>query len=302
VKSKITGVVRKLFVEAGTYVQAGNPLLEVRPDPTPLELAEAKRNVELAEVELENMKKDKVRKESLLEKNLISTKEYEDFDRSYDEAELRLNIAREKLDLLESGSVNIGGKSIESVIRAPISGYVLSKSVEVGDPVTPLTSFQEGTVLMRMANMTHLLFKGTVDEIDVGRLVEGMPAEIKVGALPSDTVRGELKRISLKAEKRENATVFPIEITIPNVKGITLRAGYSANANIIIERKDDVLMIPERVVTFRNDSAFVAFATGPDTTHTHLIRTGLSDAINVEILEGLQEGDEVKEKPVKQIE
>ncbi len=302
VKSKISGVVSKLFVEEGSFVRSGDPLLEVRPDPTPIELAEAKRNLELAEVELANMKKDKVRQESLLGKNLISTKEYEDFERSFDEAELRRSIAREKLDLLESGSVNIGGKAIESVIRAPISGYVLSKAVQVGDPVTPLTSFQEGTVLMRMANMAHLLFKGTVDEIDVGRLKEGMPVEIKVGALPSDTVRGELKRISLKAEKRENATVFPIEISIPVVDRITLRAGYSANANIIIERKDNVLMIPERVVTFRNDSAFVSLAAEPDTTHEQFIRTGLSDAINVEVLAGLEEGDEVKEKPMKQIE
>jgi HlyD family secretion protein len=302
VKSKISGVVSKLFVEEGSFVRTGAPLLEVRPDPTPLELAEAKRNVELAEVELDQMEKDRVRQESLLQKNLISVKEYEAFQRSFDEAVLRLNIAREKLGLLESGSVNIGGKAIESTIRAPIDGYVLSKTVEVGDPVTPLTSFQEGTVLMRMANMAHLLFKGTVDEIDVGRLKEGMAVDIKVGALPSDTVKGELRRISLKAEKRENATVFPIEISIPVVDRITLRAGYSANANIIIQKKENVLMIPERVITFRNDSAFVAMATGPDTTYSHLIRTGLSDAIHVEILEGLQEGDEIKEKAVKQIE
>jgi len=301
VKSKISGVVARLFVEVGSFVRAGEPLLEVRPDPTPLELAEAKRNLELAEVEFQNMVKDKVRQESLLEKNLISTKEFEDFEQKFSEAELRRSIAKEKLGLLESGSVSIGGKAIESIIRAPISGYVLNKAVEVGDPVTPLTSFQEGTALMRMANMAHLLFKGTVDEIDVGRLVEGMPVEIKVGALPSDTVRGELKRISLKAEKRENATVFPIEISIPLVKGITLRAGYSANANIIIERKEGVLMIPERVVTFRNDSAFVTMA-GSDSTNHRFIRTGLSDAIHVEILEGLNEGDEVKEKPMKQIE
>jgi HlyD family secretion protein len=302
VKSKISGVVSKLFVEEGKFVRTGSPLLEVRPDPTPLELAEAKRNVELAEVELEQMKKDKVRQESLVAKNLISAKEHEDFQRGYDEAALKLNIAREKLDLLESGSVNIGGKAIESIIRAPIDGYVLSKTVEVGDPVTPLTSFQEGTVLMRMANMAQLLFKGTVDEIDVGRLKEGMPVDIKVGALPSDTVRGTLARISLKAEKRENATVFPIEISIPAVDNITLRAGYSANANIIIQRKEDVLMIPERVVTFRNDSAFVDIPSTADTSVSRFIRTGLSDAINVEVLEGLQEGDEVKEKPVKQIE
>jgi len=302
VKSKISGVVSRWFVEEGSFVKTGSPLLEVRPDPTPLELAEAKRNTEMADVELENMKRDRVRQESLLAKNLISEKEYENFQQSYDEAALRQSIANEKLALLESGKVNIGGKAIESIIRAPIDGFVLNRAVEVGDPVTPLTSFQEGTPLMRMANMAHLLFKGTVDEIDVGRLKEGMPAEIKVGALPADTVRGELKRISLKAEKQENATVFPIEISIPKAVNVTLRAGYSANANIIIQRKENVLTIPERVITFRNDSAFVTIPTGQETTEERFIRTGLSDAINVEILEGLAENEEVKEKPVKQID
>lgn len=302
VKSKVSGVVSKIFADAGTYVRVGQPLLEVRPDPTPLELADAKRNVELAQVEVDNMKKEKVRQETLVAKQLISTKEYEDFQRRFEEADLRLTIAKEKLALFESGRVKIGDKNIESIIKAPIDGYVLSKTVEVGDPVTPLTSFQEGTVLMKMANMERLIFKGTVDEIDVGKLKEGMEVEIKVGALPTDTVRGVLTKISLKAEKKEQATVFPIEISIPKSNKATLRAGYSANANVIIQRKQDVLTIPERVVTFRNDSAFVKIPLGPEKSEEKNIKTGLSDAINIEVVAGLAEGDSVEEKPVKKIE
>lgn len=302
VKSKVSGVVSKIFADAGTYVRVGQPLLEVRPDPTPLELADAKRNVELAQVEVDNMKKEKVRQETLVAKQLISTKEYEDFQRRFEESDLRLTIAKEKLALFESGKVKIGDKNIESIIKAPIDGYVLSKTVEVGDPVTPLTSFQEGTVLMKMANMERLIFKGTVDEIDVGKLKEGMEVEIKVGALPTDTVRGVLTKISLKAEKKEQATVFPIEISIPKSNKATLRAGYSANANVIIQRKQDVLTIPERVVTFRNDSAFVKIPLGPEKSEEKSIKTGLSDAINIEVVAGLAEGDSVEEKPVKKIE
>jgi HlyD family secretion protein len=258
--------------------------------------------VELAQVELDNMVKDRVRQDILNDKGLISTKEHEDFQRRYEESELRLKIAKEKLALLEKGRVNIGGTEIESIIKAPIDGFVLSKTIEVGDPVTPLTSFQEGTVLMKMANMDRLIFKGTVDEIDVGKLREGMPVRLKVGALPADTILGTLSKISLKAEKKENATVFPIEISIPRSSNTVLRAGYSANANIIIQQKDSVLLIPERVVTFRNDSAFVKIPVGPEKDEEHYIRTGLSDAINIEIVAGLKEGDEVMEKPVKKIE
>lgn len=154
---------------------------------------------------------------------------------------------------------------------------------------------------MKMANMERLIFKGTVDEIDVGKLKEGMEVEIKVGALPADTVHGTLKKISLKAEKKEQATVFPIEISIPKSNKVTLRAGYSANANVIIQKKQNVLTIPERVVTFRNDSAFVKISLGPEKNEERYIKTGLSDAISIEVVSGLKEGEEVEEKPVKKI-
>ena len=155
---------------------------------------------------------------------------------------------------------------------------------------------------MKMANMERLIFKGTVDEIDVGKMKEGMDVEIKVGALPSDTVRGILRKIWLKAEKKDNATVFPIEIIVPASKKTVLRAGYSANASIIIQKKENVLTIPERVVTFSNDSASVKIVLGAQKDEKRFIKTGLSDAINIEIVSGLKEGDEVFEKPVKKID
>lgn len=283
-------------------MKAGDPLLEVRPDPAPLELADAKRQVQLAEVDLANLDKDKIREDALVKKQLISTKEFEEFQRLFQSTELRTKIAREKLALMESGRVRIENTEIESIVKAPIDGFVLSKTVEVGDPVNPLTTYQEGTVLMKMANMSRLLFKGTVDEIDVGKLREGMTAEIKIGALPTDKITGSLSKISLKAEKKENATVFPIEVSVPVHTGGTLRAGYSANANVIIQHKDSILVIPERVVTFRNDSAFVKVAMGPGRDEERAIKTGLSDAVNIEVITGLKEGEAVLEKPVKKIE
>jgi len=302
VKSKVSGVVNKIFSDVGTYVKEGQPILEVRPDPTPLELADAKRQVQLNQVEFDNLKKESVRTKSMHDSRLISDKEFEDFQKQYEQSELRLKIASEKLALMESGRVKIGDTEIESIVKAPISGSILNRSVEVGDPVTPLTSYQEGTVLMKMANMDRLIFKGTVDEIDVGKMKEGMDVEIKVGALPSDTVRGILRKIWLKAEKKDNATVFPIEILIPSAQNTLLRAGYSANANIIIRKSADILMIPERVVTFRNDSSFVTIPSASGEGEVRAIRTGLSDAINVEVVSGLREGDDVLEKPVKKID
>ena len=302
VKSKVSGVVKRLFVDVGQFIKAGQPLLEVRPDPTPLELADAKRQVQLAQVDVDNLKKNQSRQEILVKNKLISDKEYEDFQRLFDGAELRLKMANEHVALMESGKVTIGDTEIESIVKAPIDGFVLNRAIEVGDQVTPQTSYMEGTVLMKMANMERLLFKGTVDEIDVGKMKEGMEVEIKVGALPTDTVRGFLRKIWLKAQKKDNATVFPIEILIPGARNSTLRAGYSANANIIIQKKNNVLTIPERVVTFRNDSSFVKVPTAPGKDEEKHIKTGLSDAISIEVVSGLKEGDEVVEKPVKKID
>jgi len=301
IKSKISGVVKKLFVDAGSYVQAGDPLIEIKPDPTPLELAEAKRNVEIANISLENAKREYTRLRQLREKGLISEKEYEDYQKQYQEWQVRHEMVQEKLALIEEGKIKIAETYIETTIKAPTSGFILEKNIDVGDPIVPLTSYQAGTDLLIMADMSELLFKGTVDEIDVGKLKEGMEADIQVGALPGKSVIGSLTKISLKAEKEDNTTVFPVEILIEKSDDVVLRAGYSANANIIIQQKDSVLTVPERVVTFRNDSAFVNLPQEDGSKKEVYIKTGLSDAIYIEVISGLEEGQEVLEKEAKEI-
>jgi HlyD family secretion protein len=301
VKSKISGVVQRRFAEPGDFVRAGAPLLEIRPDPTPLELAEARRQVELRELDAANLKKELDRNEELRKRELLAPQAYDASRRSYEEAVVQLQMAREKLQLLEKGHVTIANSAIESVVRSPIDGYVLEKKVEVGDPVVPLSTYQEGTVLLTMADMGHLLFRGTVDEIDVGRLKEGMPVEIKIGALPDARISGVLSKISLKAQKEDNATTFPVEVRLQRAEGVTLRAGYSANAEIIIRRKEGVLQVPERTVTFEGDSAWVNVPGADAKPRKQYIRTGLSDAINVEVVSGLRDGDRVLEKPTKDV-
>jgi HlyD family secretion protein len=301
VKSKVSGVVRKLFADVGDYVNAGDPLLEVKPDPTPLELAQAKRDIEMAIIQLQTLEKELVRSKELKSAGLISDQEFEILTRQHDEARLRHQIATERLELIESGKVKIADTNIETVVEAPLTGFILEKSVNRGDPVVPLTSYQPGTALMRMADMTDLIFKGTVDEIDVGKIQEGMSCDLQVGAIPGKNISGHVILISLKAKKEDNTTVFPVEIKIDEIDNAVLRAGYSANANIIIARRDSVLAIPERVVTFRNDSAFVQIPVGEEDSEERYIKTGLSDAILIEVIEGLEEGEKVLEKEVKEI-
>jgi len=301
VKSRISGIVKRLNAEVGDVVKAGDPLVVVSPNPTPLEFAEAKRAVDLARVDLENASKIRDRYEELFNRKLISAAEYEIHATEYSASELRSQLAGERLDLLQKG-VTAGGKS-ENTILSPIDGTILEKLVSEGDPVVPLTTYQEGTALLTMAPMTDLVFKGTVDEIDVGKLKDGMTAQIKVGALPGASVVGVLSRISPKAKKQDNATLFDLEIELAGSDGQTLRAGYSANADIIINRKDSVLVIPERLVTFEGDSAKVeVLDTGSQAIAFRAIEIGLSDGLNIEVTGGLELGELIVERPPKEIE
>lgn len=300
VKSKISGVVSRIFAEPGDYVREGEPLIEVRPDPTPLELAEAKRSLERTEIEKANLERELNRLKTLRERNLVSEAEFERTQQQYNDVSVRMQIDKERLELLETGRIMMGETLIESVIRAPIDGYILEKMVDVGEPVVPLTSYQAGTALMSIAGMDQLLFKGTVDEIDVGKMEEGMRAEIKIGALPGAVVYGEVSRISLKAREQDNATVFPVEIIITETNGTVLRAGYSANADIIIEQMDNVVTIPERVVVMKDGKSFIEIpGSEPGSRIEKEVELGLSDAITVAVVDGLDEGDKVLERPTR---
>jgi HlyD family secretion protein len=300
VKSKLSGVVSRIYAEAGDYVQKGDPLIEVSPDPTPLELAEAKRSLQRIEIEEVNIGKELERMSTLLERNLVAPQDHDRLKERHSDVLVRKQIAEERLELLESGRIQMDDVLIESVIRAPIDGYILEELVDVGEPIVPLTSYQAGTPLMTIAEMENLLFKGTVDEIDIGKVHIGMPVELKIGALPADTILGEVSHISLKAMEQDNATVFPIEITITDKKGAILRAGYSANADIIIERMTNTLTIPERVVEMRDGKAFVDVSgTEPGSRVEREITVGMSDAITIAVTSGLEEGDKVLERPIK---
>ncbi len=297
IKSQVSGIVEKIHREVGEEVIQGEPLLVVKPKPTPLELAEAQRQLELTQLNSKYLHNELDRVTELHKENFISGKEYEKALNDVEVAEVREKQAKERLELLEKGSSQIGDILIESVIRAPTDGMILERMVNEGDPVVPLTSYQPGTELMRIANMDDLIFIGTVDEIDVGKIKPGMRAEIHIGALPSETLVGELNFISPKSKLKDNVIVFDIKISIHNTNGLTLRAGYSASADLVITEKQDALYVPERLVEFRSDSTFVTMKDAEtDSLVQQMVKLGFSDGLSVEILEGLSEGDIVIEK------
>ncbi len=301
VKSKVAGLVRRRFVEVGDRVKIGDPLFDIAPDPTPVEFAEAKRQVELAEVAYASARRTHQRSVSMLEKEAVAEQEVEDKQALFDEAELRLNLATEKLALIESGRTQIAGREVDNIIKSPINGTVLSIDLEEGDPVVPLTSYQSGTELMTLAYMEDLIFKGNVDEIDVGKLRVGMEVELEVGALPNEKVIAELTRVSPRAHREEGATLFEVEAEITDAGSNFLRAGYSANADVMITKKTDILLAPERLITVEDSIATCDVMDSAGVVTSRTVTTGLSDGINIEIVEGLDEGEMLVEHPPKEI-
>jgi len=301
VKSKISGIVKKAYVEVGDEVRKGQPLIDIQPDPTPLEYAETKKNVEIAMVNLEKAFSEYNRMKKLLKEKLVSQKEFDLAENEHKQLKLKLNLAQEKLALIEKGRTKISDREIDTIIKSPVEGTVLEKRINEGDSVVPLTSYQAGTELFILANMNDLIFKGTVDEIDVGKLEEGMTAELKIGAIPDQKIKGKLSKISPKAKRQENATLFDVEIKITQRGEKIIRAGYSANADLVINKAENTLFIPERLVEFKDNRTFVEIKNKKGEIELKEVKIGLSDGINIEILEGLKEGEEVVERPPKEI-
>jgi HlyD family secretion protein len=301
VKSKISGIVKRALVQVGDTVQAGDPLFEIAPDPTPMEVTEVDRQVESAAASYRKAEGDYQRSLQLSKSGVLPKSDVEAKKESYDLARVAMTKAEQNRDLTRKGRLTVSGT--ESIIRAPAAGTILTRTVNPGDPIVPLTSYQPGTEMATVADMRDLIFKGTVDEIDVGKLSAGMTTRIKVGALPTDVVTGRVSRIAPQAQQKEGATLFDVEVELEPSK-ITLRAGYSANADVIIREKKDVLVIPERLVTFADGGKKATVeipGSDPRSPKKVDIKTGISDGLNVEVVSGLTKGQKLVERPPKEI-
>jgi len=307
VKSKISGIVNVAAVEVGDSVQAGDPLLEITPDPTPTELVQVERELQIAKAVFKRANSDWERSRRLAEEGVISGDSVDATREAFERAGIEVERAQDNLQLVRDGRIKGRGRQMESVIRSPAAGIVLQRLVNPGDPVVPLTSFQEGTELVTIADMGDLIFRGTVDEIDVGKLQIGLVARLKIGALPDAVISGRLTRIAPQAIEEDNAKLFEVEIELDPQSAVYLRAGYSANADLIIQERTDILLIPERLINFEGeeDDLKAMVELPPDLpggeTKKIEIGTGLSDGLNIEVLSGLDDGDQVVQHPPRDI-
>lgn len=300
VNSLTGGILKKLFVRAGQVVEAGAVLAEVRPIVTEQAILAAERGLEQAN------KGEESASEYLEGKHLAATVTRfmlggKNLERMHENAVLGRREAEERLELLKNGVAKVDNRVVDFKVRAPVAGHVLEIKQREGTPVVPASSYGFGTVFMTLADMSQMLFRGTADEIDVGRLSEGMAALIKVGALPGTVVAGKIVEIALKGQQTNNAMVFEVLIQLEKPPQTILRSGYSAVADVEIERRPDVLTLPERLVEFREGKAYVAVPAGRGEARRKEVETGLSDGLTVEIRRGLEEGEEVLEPVAKEL-
>jgi HlyD family secretion protein len=296
IKPNISGVVDRLFVEAGDNVEVGDMIAQLKVVPNITSLNSAKNQVRQSKINLENEKKIFSRQKELYEKGVISINDFDLARNSYDNALQTVKAAEENLEIISTGTTQDAGNAATTEIKARISGMVLDVAVEVGNQVIEANNFNEGTTIATIAKTDDMIFQGKVDESEVGKIKEGLPLEITVGAIEDETFNAMLDYISPKGTEENGAVQFDIEGSLKETKGIFIRAGLSANASIILERSTDVLAISESLVQFEKETKepFVEVEVGDQQFEKKKVELGLSDGINVEVISGVKESDKIK--------
>lgn len=293
VKSAVSGILEELYFGSGDVVKKGDVIAKVKIIPNAENLTRAKEAIKKAALNLENSRLELNRNKALFEKGVIAQKEYASFQFDYELKLQELNEAELSLEVIQSGVIKNSGE-VQNLIRATISGTILELGALVGDNIIESNTFSEGTTIVSIADLSNVYFAGTVDESEVGKLKEGMPVKISVGALDNIEIEGELSFIAPKGVEEEGTVKFSIQASINIPKNITLRAGYSANAEIIIEKRENVWSINEGNLIFEGDSTFVEVLIGENQYEKNHVKTGLSDGLFVEILEGIDSTAKIK--------
>lgn len=295
VKPVVSGIIRELYVEAGQVVRKGDKLATIQIVPDMLSLNQAENRVRSADIGVSNAQQNYERNKPLADKGVISANEMQGFDIALRNARQELEAAQDALQLVRDGISRSGGGATNTIVRSTIDGMVLDVPVKVGSSVIERNNFNEGTTIASVADMTDLIFKGKVDESEVGKVKLGMPVVLTVGAIDNAKWDADLEYIAPKGVEESGAIQFEIRAAVKLTEGQTLRAGYSANADIVLEQRDSVLAIPESVISFnpKGDSAFVQVKDGAGWKRTY-VSTGLSDGVNIEVLGGITDTTTLK--------
>ncbi|MBR2206054.1 MAG: efflux RND transporter periplasmic adaptor subunit [Prevotella sp.] len=297
IKPQISGIISELYKEPGDYVNAGDVIAKVKVVPEMGQLSSAEMRVRLAEINLKQAQTDFQREENLFNQKLVSADEFDKIKVALDQAKHEKVAAEDALEVVRDGFSKSNAKASSTLIRSTISGVILDIPVKVGYSVIQVNTMNEGTTIASVANMNNLIFRGNIDETEVGQLVNGMNMKITIGALQDLKFDAALEYVSPKAVESNGANQFEIKAAVKLSEGGKIRSGYSANAEIVLARADKVLSIPESAIEFSGDSTFVYVIKGEGKNKTYdrtYVETGLSDGVNIEIKKGITAKDKVR--------
>jgi len=295
IKPQISGIIEKIYLEEGAKVKAGDLIAVIKVVPNEQALNQASGRVRNAELALNNTRIEYDRNKKLFDRGVIASQNFNTLQLQLDQAEQELENARADYQIIRRGSAG-GSTSANTNIRATVTGTILEIPVEEGDQVIQSNNFNDGTTIATIADLGKMIFEGQVDEGEVAKLKLGMPLTISLGAIEDKTFNAKLRFIAPKGVEESGAVQFKIEGDVAVNDSIMIRAGYSANASLVLEKKDSVMVIPEALLQFdtKNDEPYVEVAVGDQKFERKDVKIGISDGINVEILSGLTENDEVK--------
>jgi HlyD family secretion protein len=294
IKPQVSGIIDELYVQAGKMIKNGDVIAKVRIIPNMVNLNEAESRVNKAKISYDQAKVDFDRYQSLFNDKIVSPSEFQQYQVRLKSAQEDLNASQNNLDLIKEGVAKSSGKATNTLIRSTITGMVLDVPVKEGFSVIESNTFNEGTTIASVADMGEMIFDGKVDESEVGKIKQGMDLVLTVGAIESKKFNAKLEYIAPKGVAENGAIQFEIKAAVKIESSQFLRAGYSANADIILESKDNVLAVPESVLQFSGDSTFVEVEKSPNNMQRQYLKTGLSDGINIEVLSGVTENDKIK--------
>ena len=294
IKPQINGIISELYKEAGEMVKEGEVIAKLKVIPDMGSLSSAESRLRLSEMNLKQAETDLNRQKALYEKDLVSTEEYDKVLQAYNQAKEERSAAQEALEVIRDGVSSSNAGSSSTLVRSTITGLILDIPVKVGNSVIQANTMNDGTTVATVADMSDLIFNGSIDETEVGSLVEGMPMRITIGALPDYSSEAVLEYISPKATESNGASQFQIKAAIVPSDTHTIRAGYSANAEIVLQEAKGVLSVPESALEFNGDSVFVYLMSSPQVFERIPVKTGMSDGINIHVLSGLTDGQIVR--------
>ena len=294
IKPQVSGIIEKLYVEAGDVIEKGQLIAKIKIIPNMVNLRNAESRVDRAKIALEDTKLDYDRQKKLFDDGVIAEADFQKFTVAKNRSDEELQSANDNLELIKEGVIKSAGTASNTLIKSTVNGMVLDVPVKEGNSVIESNTFNAGTTISVVADMSSMVFEGKIDESEVGKLKIGMALVLSVGAIENQKFDAKLEYISPKGIEEAGAIQFEIKADVKLKDSTFIRAGYSANGDIVLGKREDVLAIREGLLQFASDSVYVEVETGVQEFDKVIVETGLSDGINIEILSGIDANTLIK--------